>query len=124
MPKYSWARLWYDLLGSTDYMKLSEVDRWRWDMIIVIVRCKGENGILNWDDEKIADTLRVTPSEWQRTKELFASRRCHYIEPLKDGIKIVNFEKWQPSYDSSTGRVAKYRERRKEEEDCPKEIRK
>jgi hypothetical protein len=76
-------------------------------MMLFCFRCNGNETL---HDDEIVFQLRVSPEEWQLTKAEFLRRNF-----IDNDNRILNWDKRQFVSDSSTARVSKHREKKKQE---------
>lgn len=102
----SWFRLYAEFAHDAKVQMMSECDQRRLVMLFCI-RC---NGDVTLQDEEVAFQLRISNEEWQVTKANFVSKG--FINPDNE---VLNWDKRQFVSDTSAARVAKHREKKKQE---------
>lgn len=100
-----WFRLYAEFATDPKVQMLSEVDQRRLVMLFCI-KCNSDETL---HDDAIAFQLRVTPDEWQATKAVFIGRGF-----INSDNEVLNWNKRQYISDSSTERVRKHRESKKQ----------
>ena len=103
----AWFRFYAEFATDPKVQMLSETDQRRFIMCLCL-RCS--NGNVTLHDDEIAFQLRIKTEEWQNTKMLLVTRGL-----LQDNNKPTAWEKRQFASDSSAARVAKHREKKKQE---------
>lgn len=99
-----WFRMYAEFATDPKVQSMSETFQRRFIMFLCL-QCAGEFEKLN--DDELAFALRITPEELAETKEVFAKKGL-----LNEG-KIAKWNKRQYTSDSSTDRVRKHRERKR-----------
>lgn len=102
-----WFRLYSEFASDHKMQMMSEAYQRRYVMLLCL-RCS--NGDVTLQDEEVAFQLRVTPEEWAQTKIAFIDRNL-----IDENNKIVAWERRQFVSDSSAERVARHRERKKQQ---------
>lgn len=102
----SWFRLYAEFAHDAKVQMMSECDQRRLVMLFCI-RC---NGDVTLQDEEVAFQLRISNEEWQVTKANFVSKGF-----INSDNEVLNWDKRQFVSDSSAERVAKHREKKKQE---------
>ena len=102
----AWFRMYSEFATDPKVQMMSESNQRRLTMLMC-VRC---NGDVTLHDDEIAFQLRVTDEEWSDTKTLFINKG--FID--KDN-NLLNWDKRQYVSDSSTARVAKHRNKKKQQ---------
>lgn len=102
-----WFRMYAEFLTDPKVQMLSEQDQRRFIMLLCI-RCS--NGDVTFDETEIAFQLRITLDEWEATKMVLLSKNL-----IGSDNKPVAWNKRQFVSDSSTARVARHREKAKQE---------
>lgn len=102
----AWFRMYSEFATDPKVQMLSEVNQRRYVMLLCM-RCSNDNVTLH--DEEVAFQLRVTDEEWMVTKATLMSKGM-----IDDDSKPCAWDKRQYISDSSTSRVAAYRERLKQ----------
>jgi uncharacterized phage protein (TIGR02220 family) len=102
----SWFRLYAEFANDAKVQMLSETDQRRLVMLFCL-RCNGDETL---QDEQVAFQLRISNEEWAKSKVTFISKSF-----INSDNEVLNWDKRQYISDSSTGRVAKYREKMKQE---------
>jgi hypothetical protein len=103
----AWFRMYAEFATDPKVQMLPENLQRRFVMLLC-ARC---NGHVTLQDAEVTFLLRITAEEWRATKAEFVGR--HFIN---DANEILNWDKRQFRSDSSTQRVAKYRENKKKQE--------
>jgi len=101
-----WFRLYSEFAHDPKVQMLSEVNQRR----LIMLFCFRCNDDVTLQDEEVTFQLRITPEEWVKTKEIFLSKGF-----INSDNEILNWDKRQFISDSSSVRVAKYREKKKQE---------
>jgi hypothetical protein len=86
---------------------LSEIDQRRF-IVIMCLRCC--NGSVTLQDSEVAFQLRISDQEWMVTKQALLAKNL-----IGDDNKPVAWEKRQFDSDTSNARVAKHREKKKQQ---------
>lgn len=102
-----WFRMYSEFATDPKVQMLSEVNQRRYVMLLCM-RCSNDDVTLQ--DEEVAFQLRVTNEEWMVTKAALMSKGM-----IDEQAKPCAWDKRQYISDSSTSRVAAYRERKKQE---------
>lgn len=102
----SWFRLYAEFAHDAKVQMMSECEQRRLVMLFCI-RC---NGDVTLQDEEVAFQLRISNEEWQATKALFVSRGF-----INSDNEVLNWDKRQFVSDSSAERVARHRNKKKQE---------
>lgn len=102
-----WFRMYSEFATDPKVQMLSEVNQRRYVMLLCM-RCSNDDVTLQ--DEEVAFQLRVTNEEWMATKTALMSKGM-----IDEQAKPCAWDKRQYISDSSTSRVAAYRERKKQE---------
>jgi hypothetical protein len=102
----AWFRMYSEFATDPKVQMLSEVNQRRYVMLLCM-RCSNDNVTLH--DEEVAFQLRVTDEEWMVTKAALMSKGM-----IDEDAKPCAWDKRQYISDSSTSRVAAYRERMKQ----------
>lgn len=102
----AWFRMYSEFATDPKVQMLSEVNQRRYVMLLCM-RCSNDNVTLH--DEEVAFQLRVTDEEWMVTKATLMSKGM-----IDEDAKPCAWDKRQYISDSSTSRVAAYRERLKQ----------
>lgn len=101
-----WFRLYHEFATDPKVQMMSEVNQRRLVMLMCIRCC---NVSETFHDEEVAFQLRVSIDEWMDTKAIFLDK--NFID--KDN-KLTNWDKRQYRSDTSTERVRKFREKKKQ----------
>lgn len=101
-----WFRLYGEFAHDPKVQMLNEVDQRRLVMLFCI-RC---NGTVSLQDEEIMFQLRISESEWQKSKKTFIEKGF-----INKHNEVLNWDKRQYISDSSAERVAKFRAKKKQE---------
>jgi hypothetical protein len=102
-----WFRMYSEFATDPKVQMLSEVNQRRYVMLLCM-RCSNDDVTLH--DEEVAFQLRVTNEEWMVTKAALMSKGM-----IDDYARPCAWDKRQYISDSSTSRVAAYRERKKQQ---------
>ena len=101
-----WFRLYHEFATDHKIQMLSEADQRRYIMLLCL-RCS--TGNVTFHDSQIAFSLRISLEEWETTKNRFIEQK--FIDKHN---RILNWDKRQYLSDSSTARVRKHREGKKQ----------
>lgn len=101
-----WFRCYAEMVNDPKVQMLPEVMRWRW-VAILCLRC--DETLETLHDRHIAFRLRISESELAETKALFIDSGF-----IDEHWEIENWKRRQYVSDSSTERVRKFREKKKE----------
>ena len=101
-----WFRLYAEFAHDPKVQMLSEVNQRR----LIMLFCFRCNGDVTLQDEEVTFQLRITHEEWVKTKEVFLSKGFINLDN-----EILNWDNRQFISDSSAVRVAKYRDKKKQE---------
>lgn len=101
-----WFRFYAEFSSDPKVQMMSETFQRRL-MMLFCFRCNGNETL---QDAEIVFQLRVSPEEWQATKAEFIARNF-----IDNDNRILNWDKRQYVSDSSTARVSKHREKKKQE---------
>jgi hypothetical protein len=101
-----WFRLYAEFANDPKVQMLSETEQRR----LVMLFCFRCNGHVTLQDEEVAFQLRISNDEWLSTKANFLSKG--FINTTNE---VLNWDKRQFVSDSSAARVAKHREKKKQE---------
>lgn len=101
-----WFRLYAEFATDPKIQMLPEAMQRRFIMLL----CSRCNGHVTLQDEEVTFLLRITVTEWQETKALFLSKNL-----IDKDNSILNWDKRQFRSDTSRVRVAKHREKMKQE---------
>jgi hypothetical protein len=99
-----WFRLYSEFAFDQKVQMLSEVDQRRLIMLFCL-RC---NGNVTLQDEEVTFQLRCSNDEWLKTKATFIAKGF-----INEHNEVLNWNKRQYISDSSAERVARYREKKK-----------
>ncbi len=102
----AWFRLYAEFAHDPKVQMMSESLQRRYIMLLC-VRC---NGDVTLQDEEVTFLLRISNDEWQETKAVFMSKNL-----IDERNLPTAWDKRQFASDSSAPRVAKHREKKKEE---------
>lgn len=105
MKRNPWFRMYHEFATDQKVQMMSESDQRRLVMLFCLRCCNGHVTLRN---EEIAFQLRVTETEWLKTKEIFVAKGF-----IDEGNNLINWGKRQYISDSSTERVRKHREKDK-----------
>ena len=100
-----WFRLYSEFATDPKVQMLSEANQRRYIMLLCL-RCGSDAPI---PDDEAAFHLRITPRKWAETKRILLSKGL-----ITDDNLPAKWDERQYVSDSSTGRVAKYREKMKQ----------
>lgn len=101
----SWFRMYGEFATDPKVQMLSEAHQRRFVMLLCL-RCS--NGDVTLHDEAVAFQMRISNDEWAATKAVFEERGL-----IDSDGRIASWDKRQFKSDSSTARVAEYREKKK-----------
>jgi hypothetical protein len=104
----SWFRLYAEFAHDHKVQMLSEQDQRR----LIMMFCLKCNGYVTLQDDDVTFQLRISNDEWQKTKDIFIKKGF-----INSDNQIINWDKRQYVTDSSTARVARHRERKKNNTD-------
>ncbi len=107
-----WFRMYHEFADDPKVQRLSEVDQRRFIMLLCI-RCR--NGDETLQDEDVTFTLRITDDEWLKTKATLRDKNL-----IDSDNRPIAWDKRQYKSDSSTERVSKHREKKKQDETLQK----
>lgn len=102
-----WFRMYSEFATDPKVQMMSEADQRRFIMVLCM-RCSNVDVTLQ--DEQVAFQLRISNEEWARTKALFLSKNL-----IDEDNKPLAWDKRQYRSDSSAERVARHREKKKQE---------
>lgn len=102
----SWFRLYAEFAHDAKVQMMGECEQRRLIMLFCI-RC---NGDVTLQDEEVAFQLRISNEEWVITKALFLSKGF-----INETNEVLNWDKRQYVSDSSAERVARHRNKKKQE---------
>jgi len=102
-----WFRLYHEFATDPKIQRLSEADQRRYIMLLCL-RCS--NGDVTLQDEDVTFMLRISNVEWSDTKARLMERNL-----INEDNKPTAWDKRQFVSDSSRARVARHRERKKQE---------
>lgn len=105
-----WFRMYAEFATDPKVQMMSETFQRRL-MMLFCLRCNGNE---TFHDEEVMFQLRISPEEWQATKAEFIAKKF-----IGEDNKILNWDKRQYRSDSSTERVRKYRETKKQGDETP-----
>lgn len=100
-----WFRMYSEFAHDPKVQMLSETYQRRYIMLLCI-RCNGDVTLQN---EEVAFQLRISNIEWTETKAVFIDKGL-----VGEDNKPTNWDKRQFSSDSSSARVSKHRESKKQ----------
>jgi hypothetical protein len=100
-----WFRMYAEFAHDPKVQMLSEHMQRRYIMLMCL-RCS--NALVTLHETEIAFYLRVTDDELMETKQLFIRKGF-----INDRWELLNWDKRQFVSDSSAGRVAKFRAKKK-----------
>lgn len=101
-----WFRLYSEFAFDQKVQMLSEVNQRRLIMLFCL-RCSGN---VTLQDSEVTFQLRISEQEWTETKAIFIDKGF-----INEANEVLNWDKRQYISDSSTERVAKHREKKKQE---------
>ena len=101
-----WFRMYSEFANDPKVQRLSEIDQRRYVMLLCL-RCSNDDVTLH--DEDVAFQLRISEADWAATKATLIERKL-----ILDGNNPTAWDKRQFASDSSTARVAKHREGKKQ----------
>lgn len=101
-----WFRMYAEFATDPKVQMLPEKEQRRLVMLFCL-RCNGNETL---QDEQVAFQLRISNEEWAASKAIFISKSF-----IDSDNEVLNWDKRQFVSDSSTERVAKYREKKKQE---------
>lgn len=101
-----WLRLYSEFSTDPKVQMMSESDQRRLIMLFC-VRC---NGHVTLQDEEVTFLLRISNEEWLLTKSIFIEKGF-----INSSNELLNWDRRQFASDSSAARVAKHREKKKQE---------
>lgn len=101
-----WFRLYSEFAFDQKVQMLSEVNQRRLIMLFCL-RCSGN---VTLQDSEVTFQLRISEQEWTETKAIFIDKGF-----INEANEVLNWDKRQYISDSSTVRVAKHREKKKQE---------
>lgn len=117
-PKYwghcmanQWFRMYSEFANDPKVQMMTEAMQRRLVMLFCL-QCS--NGLETLHETELAFALRITPQELAETKELFLAKGF-----VDEAWKILKWEKRQFTSDSSTARVRKHRESKKQDDETP-----
>jgi hypothetical protein len=99
-----WFRLYSEFAFDQKVQMLSEVDQRRLIMLFCF-RCSGN---VTLQDEEVTFQLRCSNDEWLKTKATFIAKGF-----INEHNEVLNWDKRQYISDSSSERVARYRDKKK-----------
>lgn len=99
-----WFRLYSEFAFDQKVQMLSEIDQRRLIMLFCF-RCSGN---VTLQDEEVTFQLRCSNDEWLKTKAIFIAKGF-----INEHNEVLNWDKRQYISDSSAERVARYREKKK-----------
>lgn len=102
-----WFRMYAEFATDTKVQMMSEVDQRRFVMVLCMY-CACNDGVTLHDDE-IAFQLRISNEQWSATKAVFIAKNL-----LNEDNRPAAWDKRQFVSDSSTERVARHREKKKQ----------
>jgi hypothetical protein len=102
----SWFRMYAEFATDPKVQMLSEADQRRLTMLFCL-RC---NGHVTLQDSEVTFLLRISNEEWQITKGSFIAKNF-----INEANEVLNWDKRQFISDSSAERVARHREKKKQE---------
>ncbi|MBA3755577.1 MAG: hypothetical protein H0X02_04835 [Nitrosomonas sp.] len=102
-----WLRLYSEFLTDPKVQMMSESDQRRLIMLFCL-RC---NGHVTLHDNEVTFLLRISNEEWLLSKATFVEKGF-----IAEDNELLNWDKRQFASDSSAARVAKFREKKKQ--DC------
>lgn len=101
-----WFRLYAEFWHDPKIQMMSEADQRRFVMLLCM-RCS--NGSETLQDSYVTFNMRISETEWNKTKAIFLSKNL-----IDSRNNPVAWDKRQFVSDSSTARVSKHRERKKQ----------
>jgi hypothetical protein len=101
-----WFRLYAEFANDPKVQMLTETEQRR----LVMLFCFRCNGHVTLQDEEVAFQLRISNDEWALTKANFIAKGF-----INSANEVLNWDKRQFVSDSSAARVAKHREKKKQE---------
>jgi hypothetical protein len=101
-----WFRMYSEFANDAKVQMMSEIDQRR----LVMLFCFRCNGDVTLQDEEVTFQLRISNEEWSRTKALFIQKGF-----IDSDNNILNWDKRQFISDSSAARVARHRDKKKQE---------
>lgn len=101
-----WLRLYSEFSTDAKVQMMSEPDQRRLIMLLCL-RC---NGDVTLQDDEVTFLLRISNDEWANTKALFVKKGF-----INDDNELLNWDKRQFTSNSSTERVARHREKKKQQ---------
>jgi hypothetical protein len=101
-----WFRLHAEFAVDPKVQMLSEADQRRFIMLLCLRCCNGDETL---HDETVTFQLRISNDEWNATKATLISRNL-----ITQDNKPVSWDKRQYASDSSTERVKKHRDNKKQ----------
>lgn len=106
-----WFRFYWEFINDPKVQMMSEAYQRRL-VCLLCIRCSNVtgNGDVTLHDENVAFQLRISNEEWMETKACFIAK--HFIDEANN---IINWDKRQYASDSSRERVAKHRNKVKQE---------
>lgn len=107
MNSNPWFRMYHEFATDPKVQMLSEADQRRFVMLLCMRCC---NGDVTLQDDAIAFQLRVTDEEWAATKTRLVAKGL-----IDENAKPLAWDKRQYASDSSKIRVARHRERKRNE---------
>lgn len=102
-----WFRMYAEFATDPKVQMLSEIDQRRY-LMLCCLRCG--NGDVTLHETEIAFQLRISEQEWAKTKVTLVTKNL-----VTERGWPVTWEKRQQTSDSSAARVARYREKKKQE---------
>ena len=102
-----WLRLYAEFAHDQKIQMMSEAFQRRYIMLLCI-RCS--NGDVTLQDDEVTFLLRISNEEWQETKAVFLAKNL-----IDDRNLPTAWDRRQFASDLSAARVARHRERKKEE---------
>lgn len=107
MTAFSWFRMYHEFAVDPKVQMLSEVDQRRFVMLLCL-KCCNEDETLHVTE--IAFQLRISEEELLKTKAILMQKNL-----IDDDFMPVNWDKRQYTSDSSSERVRRHREKKKNE---------
>jgi len=101
-----WFRLYAEFANDPKVQMMPEVDQRRLVMLFCI-RCNGDETL---HDEQVAFQLRISNEDWLVSKSTFLAKGF-----INEANEVLNWNKRQYVSDSSTSRVAKHRQKKKQQ---------
>lgn len=112
MNDMKWFRFYSEFVDDPKIAMMTDSDQLLWVKALCLASDSKLRGYITLSDDEICWKLRITIETWKHAVDKFRAKGM--IEHTDKGYRITNWDKRQFSSDSSTERVKKHRQKKKE----------